>query len=94
MVRKNVFVVVLNVLLFLSIVTAWPLHINEKGHNHESGKCFICILITSPQLNSDCGSKLIKRFENFIFILQLFIENLLLKDFYHYSLTRAPPVFI
>jgi len=73
------------------IVFTWALHINENNHSHKNGECQICISITSPQLNSDCGSELISRANLNFFIINLLIELTPFFNFFQYKLTRAPP---
>ena len=44
---------------------AWDLHI--LGPSHDSGgNCGVCAVVSSPELNADCGSVLLSRPENFV----------------------------
>jgi len=91
--QKKFFIVSLNTILSLLIFALWPIHINEKEHTQEDGKCPICISITSPQLNSDCGSELILKTREFIGFQEPFVKGLPAKDFYAFSLPRSPPFY-
>lgn len=90
--RKTV-ALILNAVFSFIIAAAWPFHINEKGHSHHEGKCSICISVTAPQLNSDCGNNIISRPEGFISIFDFFSD--VIKDKYSVSFffSRAPPYF-
>ncbi|MEF3280957.1 MAG: hypothetical protein K6357_08355 [Elusimicrobiota bacterium] len=92
--KKNKFAFLLNLIISLILLIVWPLHINEKGHTHEDGECAVCISITSPQVNSDFGNKLINKPEGFILTIQLSFENILVENFFYKTLIRSPPILL
>ena len=68
----------------------WNLHV--LGTHHEAGMaCHVCAVAAAPELNSDCGSDLISRPDNFTLLKpeagQLTAYNLSAPAFYG----RAPP---
>jgi len=56
-----------NVLLCaaLLLTLAWPAH-EVFAHAGDSADCQVCAVSLSPQLNSDCGTRLLPLPENFV----------------------------
>lgn len=55
--------------LALALLAAgtWNFHQLEASHPAE-GHCHVCAAVASPQLNSDCGSELLRAPENFVLL--------------------------
>jgi len=51
----------------LVIGGAWAFHMAEAHHDAD-GDCQVCAAVCSPELNYDCGTELLSRPENYIFI--------------------------
>jgi len=43
----------------------WAFHIAEAGHDLKDNDCQVCAIFCSPELNSDCGTRLVAKPENF-----------------------------
>jgi hypothetical protein len=71
---------------------AWVFHITETTNDLADNDCQLCAVASSPELNSDCGTVLLVRPENFIFIEpaspELPVKIGVVAGFY----SRAPPV--
>lgn len=91
--RKNLFLPFANFLLSMFIAFVWAFHINEKNHEYKEGKCHLCSCVMSPQLNCDCGTNLILKPEKIISTRESFSDKPIIKYFFIFSFSRAPPFF-
>lgn len=69
---------------------AWDLHM--LGASHESGEnCQVCAVAGAPELNADCGTRLLVRPDNFI-VIKAALHGLPVETpFIAAFLGRAPP---
>ena len=76
----------------LFIAGAWIFHITAAAHNKADDDCRICVIVVSPELNSDCGSELLSKpaaFSPFkLRFLRIGSTQSVFADFYG----RAPPL--
>lgn len=43
----------------------WAFHIAEAGHELKDNDCQVCAVVCSPELNADCGTRLVAKPEDF-----------------------------
>lgn len=55
---------ILNLLAAFLVASAWAFHLAETPHS-ENGRCQVCAVSCSPELNADCGSELLSAPQSF-----------------------------
>ena len=70
---------------------AWAFHMAE-AHSPADNDCQVCAAVCSPELNSDCGTELLTRPENFTLVAPVLVatpaNTVAILNFYG----RAPPL--
>ncbi|HBE89317.1 MAG TPA: hypothetical protein DDW67_09295 [Elusimicrobia bacterium] len=87
---KKRFLPVLSLASALLIALAWPAHVLSED-NPADKNCPVCLVVCSPELNSDCGTELLSAPADFV--LAPVVRSLPVV-FYGVSsvfLSRAPP---
>lgn len=73
------------------ISAAWPAHAATEEY-HPGEYCPVCSVVCSPELNSDCGTELVPRPVDFVFVAPETGELPAGIEFSPVFLGRAPPL--
>lgn len=55
---------ILNLIAALAVASSWAFHLAGTPHQ-ENGRCQVCAVSCSPELNADCGSELLSAPQKF-----------------------------
>lgn len=75
----------------LAVAFSWAFHLAGTPHQ-ENGRCQVCAVSCSPELNADCGSELLSAPQSFELLRPAFLAVTVSNLFSPVFLGRAPPL--